>query len=136
LAERPWLREKVHWLGQSGDIPGLLKTANILVHPSRWEGMPNAVLEAMAAGLPVVGTTVEGTEELVIPGQTGWLVPANDPEALSQALIAATDSRDCCYQFGRAGRQLVEREFSIQTTVNAYEQLWAGILGLQLCDLQ
>ena len=86
IANEPRLRERTHWLGPCDNIPGLLKTANVLVHPSLWEGMPNAVLEAMAARLPVIGTAVEGTEDLVIPGQTGWLVPPGDPDALSGAL--------------------------------------------------
>ena len=86
LAERPRLRENVHWLGRRDDIPGLLKSADVLVHASLWEGMPNAVLEAMAARLPVIGTAVEGTEDLVVPGQTGWLVPPHDEAALSHAL--------------------------------------------------
>ena len=62
-------------LGSRDDIPALLKSADVLVHPSLWEGMPNAVLEAMAASRPVIGTAVEGTEDLIVPGQTGWLVP-------------------------------------------------------------
>ena len=78
LAEQPRLRDKIHWLGQRDDVPSLLKTADVLVLASLWEGMPNVVLEAMAARLPVIGTAVEGTEDLVVPGQTGWLVPAGD----------------------------------------------------------
>ncbi len=76
LGENSRLRQNIHWLGRRDDIPELLRSANVLVHASLWEGMPNVVLEAMAARLPVVGTAVEGTEDLVIPGQTGWLVPA------------------------------------------------------------
>ena len=59
----------VHWLGRRDDVPGLLKAADLLVLPSLWEGMPNVVLEAMAARRAVVGTAVEGTEDLVIPGR-------------------------------------------------------------------
>jgi glycosyltransferase involved in cell wall biosynthesis len=139
---RPWLQEQLNkqprmqkrilWLGRRNDVPGLLKTANVLVHASLWEGMPNVVLEAMAARLPVIGTAVEGTEDLVLPGQTGWLVPPADPEALARALIEAADSPECCRRFGEEGRLRVEREFSLETTVEAYERLWAGILGLQL----
>ena len=132
LAENPRLREKIHWLGQRDDVPRLLKTADVLVHASLWEGMPNVVLEAMAARRPVIGTAVEGTEDLVIPGRTGWLVPPRDPEALSQALIEAADSPEYCRRYGEAGHLRVEQEFSIEATVAAYERLWAGILGLRL----
>lgn len=130
------MQEKTRWLGRRDDIPSLLKTADVLVHASLWEGMPNVVLEAMAACLPVIGTMVEGTEDLVLPGQTGWLVPPRDPEALAHALIEAADSPDCCRQFGEEGRLRVEREFSIETTVEAYERLWAGILGFQLPSIE
>jgi glycosyltransferase involved in cell wall biosynthesis len=132
LADHPQLQEKVRCLGRRDDIPGLLKSADILVHTSLWEGMPNVVLEAMAAGRPVIGTAVEGTEDLVVPGQTGWLVPPRESGALCQALIQAADSPEACRRFGAAGRIRVEQHFSLTTTVAAYESLWAGILGLQL----
>jgi starch synthase (maltosyl-transferring) len=132
LVHRIALRGKVQWLGQRDDIPSLLKAADVLVHASLWEGMPNSVLEAMAAGRPVIGTYVEGTEDLVIPGQTGWLVPPRDITALSHALLAATDSAERLERYGKAGRFRVEQEFSLEATVSAYEQLWATVLGFRL----
>ena len=132
LAERPRLRENVHWLGHCDDIPGLLKSADVLVHASLWEGMPNAVLEAMAARRPVIGTVVEGTEDLVIAGQTGWLVPPGNVAALCRTLIEAADSPVARFSYGEAGRLRVEREFSLQKTVAAYELLWAEILRFRL----
>ncbi len=132
IDERAPLRDNVHWLGRRDDIPSLLKSADLLVHPSLWEGMPNAVLEAMAARLPVVGTAVEGTEDLIVPGQTGWLVPVRDAIALSRALIEAADSPESCRRFGEAGRLRVQANFSLENTVAAYERLWAAILGFRL----
>jgi glycosyltransferase involved in cell wall biosynthesis len=132
LSKHTQLRERIHWLGQCDNVPDLLKSANVLVHASLWEGMPNVVLEAMAARLPVIGTAVEGTEDLVLPGQTGWLIPPRDSEALSRALLDAADSPDRCHRYGDAGRRRVEQEFSIKATVAAYERLWAGILGLRV----
>jgi starch synthase (maltosyl-transferring) len=113
-------------------MPGLLKSSDLLVLASLWEGMPNVVLEAMAARRPVVGTAVEGTEDLVVPGQTGWLVPPRDPAALSQALLEAADDPERCHRYGEAARLRVEHEFSIASTVAAYERLWAGVLGYRL----
>jgi starch synthase (maltosyl-transferring) len=112
----------------------LLKTASVLVHASLWEGMPNVVLEAMAARLPVIGTAIEGTEDLVIPDQTGWLVPPGDPDALASALLEAAESPDRCVRYGEEGRLRVENDFSLDKTVEAYEHLWAGILGFRLPD--
>jgi glycosyltransferase involved in cell wall biosynthesis len=129
---RPLLRDRVHWQGRRDDVPGLLRTADVLVQASHWEGMPNAVLEAMAARRAVVGTSVEGTEDLVVPGETGWLVPPRDPPALAQALDEAAAGPDRCRRYGEAGRLRVEREFSLDAVVAAYERLWADVLGLRL----
>jgi starch synthase (maltosyl-transferring) len=129
VAKRPRLQEHVHWLGRRDDVPGLLKSADVLVLASLWEGMPNAVLEAMAARRPVIGTAVEGTEELIAPGRTGWLVPPGNVAALCRALIEAAESPEIRTCYGEAGRARIEREFSLEKTVAAYECLWAGILG-------
>ncbi|RUL83113.1 glycosyltransferase [Tautonia sociabilis] len=122
---------RLHWLGRRDDVPGLLKASDLLVLPSRWEGMPNVVLEAMAARRAVVATAVEGTEDLVEPGRTGWLVPPGDPAALASALIEAAADRGRLAAFGEAGRARVERRFSQGAVVRAYEALWAGVLGLE-----
>jgi glycosyltransferase involved in cell wall biosynthesis len=131
IAARPALAGRVHWLGRRGDVPALLVAADVLVLASLWEGMPNVVLEAMAARRAVVATAVEGSEDLVTPGQTGWLVPPRDPSALGRALLEAAGDPDRCRRYGAAGRARVEAEFSLDRMVNAYERLWAGLLGLR-----
>ena len=99
---------------------------------SLWEGMPNSVLEAMAAGLAVVVKSVEGTEDLVVPGQTGWLVPSRDVQALYLALLEAAESPDLLKRYGRAGRLRAEQRIFARITVAAFEHLWAGVLGYRL----
>jgi glycosyltransferase involved in cell wall biosynthesis len=131
LATRDALSGRIHWLGHRDDVPGLLKAADVLVLPSLWEGMPNVILEAMAARRAVVATAVEGTEDLVIPGRTGWLVPPRDPDALAHALDEAANDPDRRRRFGDAGRARVEREFSLDAVVEAYERLWASVLGIR-----
>ena len=128
-ARSPELTERVHWLGRREDVPGLLKAADLLVLPSLWEGMPNVVLEAMAAGRPVVATSVEGTEDLIFPNQTGWLVPPGEVSPLAEALIQAADDPTRLLQFGQNGRSRVEAEFAPEQVVDAYERLWARVLG-------
>jgi starch synthase (maltosyl-transferring) len=123
---------RLHWLGRRDDVPGLLKASGLLVLPSRWEGMPNVVLEAMAARRAVVASAVEGTDELVLPGRTGWLVPPGDPPAMASALLDAASDPDRLVCFGEAGRERVERHFSRPAVVRAYEDLWARVLGLDL----
>ncbi|ODT98123.1 MAG: glycosyltransferase [Planctomycetes bacterium SCN 63-9] len=121
--------ERVRVLGRRADIPSLMKSADLLVLPSLWEGMPNVILEAMAAGLAVVATRVEGSEDLVIPEQTGWLVPPGDPSALGHALLEASRNPERCHAYGAAGRRRVEEFFTPEAVVASYERLWAGLLG-------
>ena len=125
------LAEHVRWLGRRDDVPALLKMADALVLPSLFEGMPNVVLEAMAARRAVVATAVEGSEELVVPGETGWLVPPDDPEALARALLEAAADPDLCRRFGAAGRARVGAEFTLDRMCDAYQRLWADVLGLE-----
>jgi starch synthase (maltosyl-transferring) len=130
-AGMPALTDRVRWLGRRDDIPALLKTADVLVLPSFWEGMPNVVLEAMAAGRAVVATRVEGTEDLIIPGATGWLVPPGDAAALAEALEEAVADPERCRRLGEAGRARVDAEFAPGRVVEAYDRLWSGLLGIE-----
>lgn len=130
VAARPGLAGRVRLLGRRDDVPALMRAADLLVHAAHWEGMPNVVLEAMAAGLPVVATAVEGVDELVAPGETGWIVPPRDPDALALAIREAAADRDAAGRMGRAGRARARAEFSTARMVGRYESLWAGVLGL------
>lgn len=139
--ERSWLREQVsrnpyltkrtQILGKRPDVPGLLKTADLLVLPSLWEGMPNVVLEAMAARRAVVATAVEGSEDIILPGETGWLVPPGDPDSLSDALMEASADRARLDRFGAAAHARAHTLHTPAEMVLAYERLWAGVLGLR-----
>ncbi|MDR3634397.1 MAG: glycosyltransferase [Isosphaeraceae bacterium] len=131
VAASATLAGHVHWLGRRDDVPRLLQMADLLVLASIWEGMPNAVLEAMAARRAVVATQVEGAEDLVVPGQTGWLVPPRDAAALATALLDAAADPGRLQRFGAAGRALVEANYSVDATVSAYDRLWSGVLGLE-----
>lgn len=128
LAGSLGLAPRVHFLGQRSDVPALLAAADALVLPSRWEGMPYVVLEAMAAGLPVVATAVDGARDLVRAGQTGWLVPVGAPDALAAALdeLAEADPQRRL-RMGRAGRARVQAEFGLDAMlrglVRVYEEV-------------
>ncbi len=122
------LTGRVHWLGRRGDIPELLALSDYLVLPSLWEGMPNVVLEAMAARRAVVATNVEGSDELVIPGETGWLVPAGDASALVNAMREACN-RENSHTRGVAGRERIEKMFTMDRVVEAYEAVWTRLVN-------
>jgi len=114
----------VIFLGDQQGIPRLLAALDLLVLPSLWEGLPNIVLEAMAAGLPVVATAVGGTPELVIDGETGLLVPPHDPAALAQAILTLLRDPDLARRLGENGRQRVANQFTIQQMVQQTEALY------------
>ena len=83
---REHLDRRIHLLGRRNDIPAVMRACSALVLPSLWEGLPNVILEAMAASLPVIATDVDGNRELVVPGQTGWVAQAGSSTSLQAAL--------------------------------------------------
>ncbi|MDX2036235.1 MAG: glycosyltransferase [Isosphaeraceae bacterium] len=136
VARDPRLTKRTHFLGRRSDVPEILATMDLLVLPSRWEGMPNVVLEAMAARRAVVGTSVEGTSELIEDESTGLLVPPDDPEALGRAIERLVRDRPMREAFGRAGRARVEDHYSPAAVIRAYEELWSALLGIRFGDDQ
>jgi glycosyltransferase involved in cell wall biosynthesis len=119
----------VRLLGQRGDARGLLDAADVFVLPSRHEGMPLVLLEAMDAGLPVVATRVIGSAEVVAEGETGLLVRPRDAAALERALAQLLDDPATRERFGRAGQQRFEACFTAdrmaRDTVGVYERVLA-----------
>lgn len=114
------LAERVHFLGWREDLPALMTSADVLLLPSRWEGMPYAVLEAMAAGLPVVATRVDGASDLVVPGETGALVDVGDAAGMAQALAELFAlGAERLHALGARGRERVLAGYTIQHMVAA-----------------
>lgn len=128
LADSLGMADRVHWAGHRRDVPRLLPAFDLFVQPSLHEGLPNTVLEAMAAGLPVIATAVGGTPEVVLDGVTGLLVPPRDPHALAEAITRLLDLPDLRRRMGQAGRKRVERHFSIEETVRQTEALYETLL--------
>jgi glycosyltransferase involved in cell wall biosynthesis len=118
----------VTFTGQRDDVPQLLALMDVFVLASHWEGLPNVVLEAMAAGLPVVATTVGGTPEVVVDGVTGFLVPPRDPEALADAILRLLRDPDLRRRMGEAGRARVAEHFSVEQMVGKTEALYEQLL--------
>jgi glycosyltransferase involved in cell wall biosynthesis len=122
--ERLGLQGRVELLGTRDDIPELLAGADVFVLASDSEGLPMSVLEAMAAGLPVVASAVGGVPEAVRDGETGALVPPRDSAALAHAIgriVADPALRD---RLGEAGRRRVEREFSLERFEREHLELY------------
>ena len=123
------IESRVHLLGLRSDIDRVLTAADLFVQPSLSEGLPLAILEAMAAGLPIVATRVGGMAEAVVDGETGTLVAPAQPEQLAQVLGSMLADRDRLARMGRAGRQRAEREFSIGQMAKRYAALYASLRG-------
>jgi glycosyltransferase involved in cell wall biosynthesis len=93
------------------------------------EGICLTLLEAMAAGLPVVATDVGGNREIVDDGRTGRLVPARDPEALAKMILAMCENTALARDMGKRGRERVENLFDVRTMVARYEAMYRELLG-------
>ena len=118
--------------GRCGEeqVVRLLQQSDVFLLPSLSEGISNAVLEAMACGLPVVTTECGGMREVVTDGVEGFVVPVRDPEAMAGALIRLIESPDLRCKMGRAGRERVIREFTLSQQV----QKWLELLEAVACS--
>jgi glycosyltransferase involved in cell wall biosynthesis len=121
------VQQAVDFLGERTDVPDLLAGLDLYVHPAYFEGMPNAVMEAMAAGLPVVATDVDGARELITSGETGWLVPPGKPETLAAQITSVLQDRDSARRIGTAAAALMAENYSIEQMVGAFDQLYRDL---------
>ncbi len=122
------LGDRVRLMGSRENIPELLAEWDIFVLPSRWEGLPLVIIEAMMAGLPVVATRVGGVGELVEDGVTGLLVPPADPQALADALQRLLADPGLRRRMGAAGRDRALREFQLDRMVRETSDLYEGLI--------
>ena len=115
--------------GWRADIPRFLAALDVSVLCSTdVETLPLAFLESMAAGLPLIGTRVGGLPELIDAERNGLLVPPRQPEALAAALLCVLGNLETAREWGRASREIVEREFGLERMVQGYEDLFARLL--------
>jgi glycosyltransferase involved in cell wall biosynthesis len=123
------LLPSLRFLGSRLDVPDILSAVDLLVHPSLEEGFCNAILEAMAAGKPVVATAVGGNPEAVVDGETGLLVPPGDGRALAAAIGWILDHPEQAAGFGRAARRRVAERFELSRMVRQYETVYDRLLA-------
>lgn len=126
-AQASGIADHVAWLGERNDVEDLLAASDIFVLPSHQEGFSNALLEAMAARLPVIATSVGGNCDAVVENETGFLVPVRDPDALAPAILTLAGDPGLRRRFGEAGRRRVEQLFSLQACVDRYERLYRAL---------
>jgi glycosyltransferase involved in cell wall biosynthesis len=123
------LDQHVHFVGNRSDIPHVLAISEIFVLPSLWEGLSVALLEAMAAGRPIVATAVSGTTQVMISGQTGLIVPAGNSHSLAEAMIQLLSHPEEAQAMGQKARQHVTVNFSAQKQVDEYLCLYHRLLA-------
>jgi glycosyltransferase involved in cell wall biosynthesis len=113
-------------------VPSVLASADAFVLPSRSEAFPNSVIEAMAAGLPVIANAVGGLLDLIDNGRTGLLVPPSDPDALTPALRFLIENPARAAAIGEAARAEVRQRYSFERMVSAFEDLYTSSLEQRL----
>lgn len=122
------LSDRVKLLGTWSNVAPLLAIADVFILPSRSEGLSRALLEAMAAGLPIVATRVDSVEEVIVDGVHALLVPPEDPDALSKALIQMVDRPETRKNMGAAAHQLIMKSYTTDVMFEKYYELILKLL--------
>ncbi len=136
LAAELGIRESVEFLGTRHDIAQLLQRAWCFVLPSRWEGMPNALLEAMACGLPCIASRVSGSEDIIDQGRNGLLVEPERPEQLAYALRLLIENTDLARKLGWCGYETVLGHYQLSSTVQGCLAFYDYLLTRNACKRQ
>ncbi|MDD5521699.1 MAG: glycosyltransferase [Kiritimatiellae bacterium] len=119
---------RILFAGCRPDIADLLSIMDVFVHPSHWEGMPNALMEAMAAGRPIVASGIDGIKALIVDGETGLLVNPGDNEELVSQLRRLLIDRDLASNLGRNAAQSVKERFGLERMIIAYDDVYKTLL--------
>ncbi|MBT6535530.1 MAG: glycosyltransferase [Rhodospirillaceae bacterium] len=122
------LSSHVQFLGSRSDIPALLNVADISLLCSHEEGLPNAVIEAMAAGVPTIATDVGGTGEIIDHGITGLLIPPHNPTAMAQSILDLVQNTALRDTMGHAARAEIERTYGMDICARAYDDLYQHVV--------
>lgn len=117
----------ISFMGLVADVAPVLKSSDIFVLSSSQEGMSLSLLEAIAAGLPVVATGVGGTPEILLP-ETGWLIPPESPEALAKSISAIIKNPEKSLDKAKKGQFRVSEKYTIKNTVSSYEAVYENIM--------
>jgi glycosyltransferase involved in cell wall biosynthesis len=124
------LSDYVQFLGLRKDIPELLAAADIFVLSSDWEGMPLVIIEAMAAGKPVVATAVGGVPDMITDQASGFLVKPNDAEAMAQIILKLANDKALASKIGEVGRKIAQDRFDVSMAAREYEKKYLERLSL------
>jgi len=122
-------------LGEQDQITAWLSAFDAFVLPSLWEGIPNALLEAMALGLPVIATEVDGVSEAVVHDLSGILIKPGDPKAIGTAIQDMIDDKELGVRLGREAKNVVNENFKLHTMIERYEKAYKAVLDGKVEEL-
>lgn len=118
----------VTFAGATNDVSAYLRSADVLLSTSRWEGLPYTLLEACAEGVPIVATNVVGNDEVVVPGVNGWLFAPDDPDEAMRRIAQIVGDETHRAQLADGGRQLAQSTFSLTRSIDALAKLYDGLI--------
>ncbi|VAX33331.1 hypothetical protein MNBD_NITROSPIRAE03-288, partial [hydrothermal vent metagenome] len=127
-SQQSGIADNVVFTGETDDVFHLLQAMDVFVMTSLYEGLSNAIMEAMLAGLPVVATNVGGNSELVVNGENGFLCPLNDASSLAARVVSLLGNERVAMEMGEKGRKRVITEFGIEKMVRETEEVYLGLL--------
>jgi glycosyltransferase involved in cell wall biosynthesis len=122
-------QDRIHVLGYRDDVDEIYEALDVMYLASAWEGLPRTILEAMAAGVPVVSTDVSGVSEVVREGETGFLVPADEPEFVADRILDLLADRALIKRLGGEARATITREYSTTFMIEATATLYDNLLS-------
>lgn len=122
------IEDHVHFLGHRSDVPRLLPHFDVFWSTSAYEGQSNSIMEAMAAGLPIVATDIPGTRDMVVPGETGQLVPLGDRAAVTKHTNDLLNDASRRGALGAAGRRRMLEDFSVEAMIRRHADLYRSLL--------
>lgn len=122
-------RYRIHLTGAQEEVDRFYRAADVFALPSRMEGLPNALLEAMACGLPAVSSPLPGVSEVIEHNVNGWLVPPNNPAALPEAISYLLDHPADARRLGQAAHQTILRGYSLDSVADRYIRLYTALVN-------
>lgn len=129
LAKTLGIADRVVWKGAISCVEAELLCANLFVLPTHWESLPLSIIEAMRVGLPVIASDVGGISELIIDGDTGFVVPPGSVKAMQKAILRLVTDESLSHSMGRAGRTRYEQHFSLRKMTQPTIALYQSVAG-------
>ena len=129
LAQKSGMKERIHFLGYRTDVPEILASSDIQIQPSvSGEGLPKTIIEAMAMAIPSIVTTTGGSKELIVDGESGFVVPVNDTQAIAEKVQRLCDNKSLRLSMGKRAQEQLVTHFSVQQTALHHIEFFRSLM--------